>query len=136
MPDLGFSPDADYPLIYGEKGILSLGYNNEFNATEMISETDFILLVKTYLKRSFIREELWNTDHINLLDASDKSVAPNRMKEIMYDITAYNLKDEEKRESMEDFLNILVPASTEELNLVRIYEILMAYKDFLVREEI
>ena len=23
MPDLGFSPDADYPLIYGEKGILS-----------------------------------------------------------------------------------------------------------------
>ena len=23
MPDLGFSPDADYPIIYGEKGILS-----------------------------------------------------------------------------------------------------------------
>ena len=23
MPDLGFSPDADYPLIYGEKGITS-----------------------------------------------------------------------------------------------------------------
>ena len=23
MPDLGFSPDADFPIIYGEKGILS-----------------------------------------------------------------------------------------------------------------
>ena len=27
MPDLGFSPDADYPLIYGEKGILSFDLN-------------------------------------------------------------------------------------------------------------
>ena len=119
-----------------EKGILSLGYYNTFNPDETMSEKDFIVLVKTYLKRSFLREDLWKTDHINLLDASDNGITPNRMKEIMYDITAYNLKDEEKREKMEDFLNILVPVGTEKLNLVRIYEILMAYKDFLVREEI
>ncbi len=32
MPDLGFSPDADYPLIYGEKGILSFNVcSNEVN---------------------------------------------------------------------------------------------------------
>ena len=31
MPDLGFSPDADYPLIYGEKGILSFDLLGEVN---------------------------------------------------------------------------------------------------------
>ncbi len=119
-----------------EKGILSLGYDNTFDPDEKMSEKDFIILVKTYLKRSFLREDLWNTDHINLLDASDGNVTANRMKEIMYDITAYNLKDEEKKKEMEDFLNILIPSGNEQLNLVRIYEILMAYKDYLVREEI
>lgn len=119
-----------------EKGILSLGYDNTFDPDEKMSEKDFIVLVKTYLKRSFLREDLWNTDHINLLDASDGNVTSNRMKEIMYDITAYNLKDEEKKKEMEDFLNILIPSGNEQLNLVRIYEILMAYKDYLVREEI
>lgn len=119
-----------------EKGLLSLGYQNTFNPNETMSEKDFIILVKTYLKRSFLREDLWNTDHINLLDASDNNITPNRMKEIMYDITTYNLKDETKKKGMEDFLNILIPSSNEELNLVRIYEILMAYKDYLVREEI
>ena len=24
MPDYGFSPDADFPVIYGEKGIMSI----------------------------------------------------------------------------------------------------------------
>ena len=54
----------------------------------------------------------------------------------MYDITTYNVKDETKKMGMEDFLNILIPHSNQELNLVRIYEILMAYKDCLIREEI
>lgn len=31
MPDLGFSPDADYPLIYGEKGILSFDLEGKVN---------------------------------------------------------------------------------------------------------
>lgn len=31
MPDLGFSPDADYPLIYGEKGILSFDLEGQVN---------------------------------------------------------------------------------------------------------
>ena len=119
-----------------EKGLLSLGYYNTFNPNDTMSEKDFIVLVQTYLKRSFMREDLWNTDHINLLDASDKGITPNRMKEIMYDITTYNIKDETKKKGIEDFLNILIPHSNQELNLVRIYEILMAYKDYLVREEI
>lgn len=119
-----------------EKGILSLGYNNTFDPEEKMSEKDFIVLVKTYLKRSFLREDLWNTDHINLLDASDDNITSNRMKEIMYDITAYNLKDEAKKKEMENFLNILIPSGKNEFGLVRIYEILMAYKDYLVREEI
>lgn len=117
-----------------EKGILSLGYNNIFNADEIISETDFILLVKTYLKRSFIREELWNTDHINLLDVPDKAINPNRVKEIMYDITTYNVKDDNVKADIEDFLNIIVPTSTEELTAARVYEILVGFKNYLIRE--
>ena len=130
--------DMDYDLIVEmcEKGILSLGYNNIFNREEIISETDFILLVKTYLKRSFIREELWNTDHINLLDVPDKAITPNRVKEIMYDITTYNVKDEVTKEDIEDFLNIVVPSSTEELTTAKVYEILVGFKDYLIREEV
>lgn len=128
--------DKNYEAIIEmcEKGILSLGYNNEFNAMEMISETDFILLVKTYLKRSFIREELWNTDHINLLDVPDKIVTPNRVKEIIYDITTYNVKTEETKKNIENFLNIVVPESTEELTISKVYEILIGFKDYLIRE--
>ena len=130
------SKDRNYDLIVEmcEKGILSLGYNNVFHSDEMITETDFILLVKTYLKRSFIREELWNTDHINLLDVPDKIVTPNRVKEIIYDITTYNVKDEEIKNNIENFLNIVVPESTEELTTAKVYEILVGFKDYLVRE--
>lgn len=119
-----------------EKGILSLGYDNYFDPNEIISETDFILLVKTYLKRSFIREELWNTDHINLLDVPDKAITPNRVQEIIYDITTYNVKDDEIKKEIEDFLNLVVPSSTEELSSIRVYEILVIFKDFLIRENI
>lgn len=119
-----------------EKGILSLGYNNEFNPDEIVSETDFIVMTKTYLKRSLIREELWNTDHINLLDVPEKAITPNRVKEIIYDITTYNIKDKEKRMEIESFLNDVVPTSTEELSLTRVYEILVEFKNFLIKEEI
>lgn len=130
--------DRNYKLIVEmcEKGILELGYDNIFNADEIISETDFILLVKTYLKRSFIREELWNTDHINLLNVQDKAITPNRVKEIVYDITTYNVKNEETKRDIEIFLNLVVPTSTEELNRARVYEILVAFKDYLIRENI
>ena len=128
--------DKNYDLIVEmcEKGILSLGYNNVFNPDEIISETDFILLVKTYLKRSFIREDLWNTDHINLLDVPDKAITPNRVKEIIYDITTYNVKDDTTKQDIEGFLNIVVPASTEELTTAKVYEILVGFKDYLIRE--
>lgn len=128
--------DKNYNLIVEmcEKGILSLGYNNTFDKDEIISETDFILLTKTYLKRSFIREELWNTDHINLLDVPEKAITPNRVKEIVYDITTYNVKDEETKKNIEGFLNIVVPESTEELTITRVYEILVGFKDYLIRE--
>jgi hypothetical protein len=119
-----------------EKGILGLGYKNTFDPEKKISEKDFIVLVKTYLKRSFIKEELWNTDHINLLDASDDGISPNRAKEIIYDITTYNLKDEDKKEKIESYLNIVIPTSNEQLNTVRIYEILMIFKNYLVSAEI
>ncbi len=125
-----------YILEMCEKGILSLGYNNEFNPNEIVSETDFIIMTKTYLKRSFIREELWNTDHINLLDVPEKAITPNRVKEIVYDITTYNIKDKEKRREIEHFLNDIVPTSTQELSLTRVYEILVEFKDFLIEEEI
>ena len=100
-------------------------------------ENEFIVLVKTYLKRSFIREELWNTDHINLLDIpQDRAITPNRIKEIIYDITTYNIDDEDKKSDIEDFLNIVVPQSAEELTTARVYEILIGFKDFLVREKV
>lgn len=37
MPDLGFSPDADYPIIYGEKGILSFVLESNTINEEIIS---------------------------------------------------------------------------------------------------
>ncbi len=118
-----------------EKGILSLGYDNKFDSERIMYETEFIVLVKTYLKRSFIRDELWNTDHINLLDIpQNRAITPNRVKEIMYDITTYKIKDEDKKQDIEDFLNIVVPQSTEELTTSRVYEILIGFKDFIVRE--
>ena len=120
-----------------EKGILSLGYNNKFDSERIMLENEFIVLVKTYLKRSFIREELWNTDHINLLDIpQDRAITPNRIKEIIYDITTYNIDDEDKKSDIEDFLNIVVPQSAEELTTARVYEILIGFKDFLVREKV
>lgn len=115
-----------------EKGILSLGYQNTFDPETKITEADFIVLVKTYLKRSFIRENIWNTDHINLLDASDKVITPNRAKEIIYDITTYNLKDETEKEAIENYLSLILPSSNEELSQIRVYEILVSFKDFLI----
>ena len=114
-----------------ELGILSLGYDNQFDADETVTERDFIVLMKTYLKRNFVNEEFWNTDHINLLDAKEEAITPNRAKEIMYDITTYNIKDEDTRENVEDFIEKVAPIGNEKLNLVRVYEILGYLKDFL-----
>ena len=120
-----------------EKGILSLGYDNKFDSERIMYENEFIVLVKTYLKRSFIRDELWNTDHINLLDIPQgRAITPSRVKEIIYDITTYKLKDEDKKYDIENFLNIVVPESSEELTTARVYEILIGFKDYLVRENI
>ena len=51
----------------------------------------------------------------------------------MYDITTFNVKDEKKREKIEDFIEKIAPIGNEELNLVRVYEILRYLKDFLVQ---
>jgi succinyl-diaminopimelate desuccinylase len=37
MPGIGFAPDADFPLIYGEKGILSIDLERDFKDDEIIS---------------------------------------------------------------------------------------------------
>ncbi len=131
--------DKNYSMIIEmtEKGLLSLGYSNKFEADKVMPENEFIVLTKTYLKRSFIREELWNTDHINLLDIpQDRKITPNRAKEILYDITTYNVEDESKKEDIEDFLNIVIPQSAEELTNARVYEILIGFKDFIIREKL
>lgn len=62
MPDLGFSPDADYPLIYGEKGILSFDLEREnineeiieFNAGDrynVVPELAWVILKNDYEKQ-------------------------------------------------------------------------------------
>lgn len=62
MPDLGFSPDADYPLIYGEKGILSFDLEGEnineeiveFNAGDrynVVPELAWVILKNDYQKQ-------------------------------------------------------------------------------------
>ncbi len=123
----------DFMIEMCELGLLSLGYNNEFNPNELVSEREFISLTKTYLKRNFLKEELWNTDHINLLDAVEEAVSANRAKEIMYDITTYNIKDEDTREKIEDYIDKVAPEGNEKMTLVRVYEILRYLKDFLVK---
>lgn len=124
----------DFMIEMCELGLLSLGYDNKFNPNELVSEREFIFLTKTYLKRNFLSEELWNTDHINLLDASEEAVSANRAKEIMYDITTYNIKDENVRTKIEDYIEKVAPEGSEKLTLVRVYEILRYLKDFLVKE--
>lgn len=123
----------DFMIEMCELGLLSLGYNNEFNPNELVSEREFISLTKTYLKRNFLKEELWNTDHINLLDAVEEAVSANRAKEIVYDITTYNIKDEDTREKIEDYIDKVAPEGNEKMTLVRVYEILRYLKDFLVK---
>ncbi len=62
MPDLGFSPDADYPIIYGEKGILS--FNLECNVINseiielvagdrynVVPESAYVILKNDYQKQ-------------------------------------------------------------------------------------
>lgn len=122
----------DFIIEMCELGLLSLGYDNTFNPNQLVSEREFISLTKTYLKRNFLREDLWNTEHINLLDAREEAVSANRAKEIMYDITTYNIKDEATREMIEDYIEKVAPEGTEKMNLARVYEILRYLKDFLI----
>lgn len=124
----------DFIMEMCELGILSLGYQNTFDPNAYVSEREFIVLTKTYLKRNFLNEEFWNTDHINLLDASESPVTANRAKEIMYDITTYNVKDEETREKIEDYIEKVAPMGNESLTTVRVYEILRYLKDFLTKK--
>lgn len=123
----------DYIIEMCEKGILSLGYSNTFNPDETMSEREFIVFLETYLKRSFIDEQFWNSDHINLLDASEKPITPNRAKEIMADITTYSVKDNEVKGKIEDYINLVMPIGKENLTLVRIYEIVTLLKDEITR---
>ncbi len=114
-----------------EKGILSLGYNNTFNPDETMSEREFIVFVQTYLKRSFLPEEYWNVTHINLLDASEKPITPNRAKEIMADIVTYNVKDADIKSDLENFINQVMPIGKENLTIVRVYEIVTLLKEHI-----
>ena len=99
----------NYMIEMCEKGILSLGYENTFNPNQTMSEREFIVFLQTYLKRSFIDEEYWKTDHINLLDAREDAITPNRAKEIMADITTYNVRDNEIKGKIEDYINLVMP---------------------------
>ena len=123
----------NYIIEMCEKGILSLGYQNTFNPEETMSEREFIVFLETYLKRSFIAEEFWKTEHINLLDASEKPITPNRAKEIMSDITTYNVKDNQIKGLIEDYINLVMPVGKEKLTLVRIYEIATLLKNEIAR---
>ena len=123
----------NYIIEMCEKGILSLGYDNAFNPDEAMSEREFIVFLQTYLKRSFIDEQFWKVEHINLLDASEEPITPNRAKEIMADITTYNVEDDEVKEKIENYINLVMPVGKEDLTLVRIYEITTLLKDEIAR---
>lgn len=116
-----------------EKGILNLGYSNTFNPDETMSEREFIVFMQTYLKRSFLDEQFWRVDHINLLDASEKPITPNRAKEIMSDITTYNVKDNMLKEKIEEYIKKVMPIGEENLTIVRVYEIATLLKNEIVR---
>lgn len=40
LPELGFSPDADFPLIYGEKAHMNYNFEGTLDSTEIIKEFD------------------------------------------------------------------------------------------------
>ncbi len=116
-----------------EKGILSLGYSNTFRPEEKMSEREYIVFLQTYLKRSFLPEEFWSVEHINLLDASEKPITANRAKEIMTDITTYNVKDKDKKADIEEYINKVMPIGKDELTIVRVYEIANLIRDYIER---
>lgn len=122
----------NYIIEMCEKGILSLGYSNTFRPEEKMSEREYIVFLQTYLKRSFLPEEFWSVEHINLLDASEKPITANRAKEIMTDITTYNVKDKEKKVDIEDYINKVMPIGKDELTLVRVYEIANLIRDYIL----
>lgn len=40
LPEMGFSPDADFPLIYGEKAHMTYNFEGKLDETEIITELD------------------------------------------------------------------------------------------------
>lgn len=70
------------------------------------------------------------------IDVGDRVITPNRAKEIIYDITTHNIDDRKTKNDIENFLNIIIPQSGEELTNSRVYEILIGFKEFLLREEV
>ncbi len=123
----------DFIIEMCELGILSLGYDNKFNPDDYLSEREFIILTKTYLKRNFLSEDFWNTDHINLLDATEGNITANRAKEILYDITTFSIEDETMKEKIENYINTVAPMGNDYLSTVRVYEILRYFKNFLIK---
>lgn len=123
----------NYIIEMCEKGILSLGYDNTFNPDDKMSEREFIVFLQTYLKRSFLDEQFWKVEHINLLDASEEPITANRAKEIMADITTYNVKDNTIRSEIEDYISMVMPVGKEDLTIVRVYEITTLLKNEIAR---
>lgn len=61
MPTIGFAPDADFPLIYGEKGIMSINLRAEFSSELIISfESGERLNVVPDFARAIITKDLTN----------------------------------------------------------------------------
>ena len=124
-----------YMIEMCEKGILSLGYDNTFHPDETMSEREFIVFLSTYLRRSFLDEQYWNVEHINLLDASEKPIVANRAKEIMADIVTYHVKDATMKADLERYINLVMPIGNEELSLARIYEIVTLLREHIEASE-
>lgn len=92
MPDLGFSPDADFPVIYGEKGIMSIDLTSEmkseiifdagvrYNVVPEVAsakvKTDLISEFKKFLNDEKLEGEI--TDTLTLYGKSAHAMEPKK----------------------------------------------------------
>ncbi len=97
MPDFAYSPDADFPLIYGEKGILSFDLKANYEESDMISfkagdrynvvpeKAEVILkqnksseLFSNFLKENNLRGEKLNDQHFIIYGKRAHAMQPEK----------------------------------------------------------
>ncbi len=107
MPDLGFSPDADFPLIYAEKGIMSFDLECDYNSSDIIKLTSGdrynVVPEKAFVSLS---NNVASFYHAFLLNNKYKGEAKNN-ELIMYGKRAHGMQPEKGKNAALQLISFL-----------------------------